>query len=529
MPNQKGSLKDRFRSWTLFLKYRISLWKKNRELKKKQKKREQELKKQQQLLASGKYYSKPKVIGLTIIGLFLGIFESKKSKEDQIARIEVKVKNLECDLEENGKSINIDAIDSIKKELTNIKIKNSLNKNIQIRIAECEKKVSNIESKQQLLSHKHISTNIDSSKKVDKYKTNYTNDNIKVKSKKGVYTPVLEIKVFNKEMKDYQKELNQINTKIKTTNDYNRLYELEFALRQLKSRFNDLLLKYNHLKELPGFDNLNNVLDIDTIDIYNLRYDEESLLSSIKLCNSYLNDIEEVKKNLLRKPKEKKQDIKVNVESDKKSKEKENKKTEKRIEKEISEVMIANKIILDKLANEQKNIMKFERSINKLSVKKRKRSIFYYTKNFVSSIMNFGLSLFPLSLFRNKFVGGLVSGIMINNSLKSVKRILNPEVEISYILYSSFEKELNSTQDYLNSINIVCNDSLGQIKAIRDELYLKYGSDLEYSNVLDDYLKDLSNIEMQILNQKTTVINMQQQVSYVKSQNKQKVKKMEWQ
>ena len=73
MPNQKGSLKDRLRSWQMFLRYKKEQRKKIRELKKKRKKEIKE----KQLLLTGKYYSKPKVFGLTILGLFLGLFEPK--------------------------------------------------------------------------------------------------------------------------------------------------------------------------------------------------------------------------------------------------------------------------------------------------------------------------------------------------------------------------------------------------------------------------------------------------------------------
>ena len=84
MPNQKGNLKDRLRSWNLFLKYKITMAKKKQADKKRKKKLEKEIKKNLQISASGKYYSKPKIVGLTITGLFLGVFESKSNKINKV-------------------------------------------------------------------------------------------------------------------------------------------------------------------------------------------------------------------------------------------------------------------------------------------------------------------------------------------------------------------------------------------------------------------------------------------------------------
>ena len=48
MPNQKGSLKDRIRSWNIFLRYKLKLKKEKRKLKK-------QYQRNIQLAASGKF------------------------------------------------------------------------------------------------------------------------------------------------------------------------------------------------------------------------------------------------------------------------------------------------------------------------------------------------------------------------------------------------------------------------------------------------------------------------------------------
>lgn len=527
---------DRLRSWNLFLKYKFKMLKKRREEKKYKKDKEKEIKKNLQVSASGKYYSKPKVFGLTIIGLFLGIFESKADKQEKIKKVENKVYILEKKIDVLSFEEQTNLTNSIEKEIFELKSKNQFNGEIKLRIKTCEKKLETIKmkkndvvSKQMYQQKENIETKNDESKeniKID----NKIGPNTLYNKRQGIYTPVLEIKVINKEIKDSHKKLKDINNKIITTTNYNSLYELEFSLKQLKIRFNDLLNRYSNLKELPGFSNLENILDIQDTDIYNLRFNESAINSRIQECNKYLNDIESKRSELLQKKDNKQEEEKIKEkksEKKKESKKKESKKKEeKKIDEKLLEIRLANRIVLDSIANEKRNIVKFQRSINKMTIKNKKRSVFYYTKNLLSSIINFGLSLFPFSLFKNKFIAGLTSGIMLNNSLRSVRRVLNPEIDTIYILYSDFEQQLNNTSDYLNNMDYLCNDSLNQINNIRNTVYMQYGNDIEYSNLLIGYLKYLDNIEEQVLSQQETILNLQQQVSITKVRNKQKVK--EW-
>lgn len=542
MPNQKGSLIDRLRSWRLFLKYKFKMAKKRKEEKIRKKNLEKELKKNVQINVSGKYYSKPKVFGLTIVGLFLGIFESKSSKQSKITKLEEKVTLLESRVEVLSLEEKNILTTTIEKEIVELKANNQFDGEIKSKIKACENRIKTVKAKEltreeQVKQPAHQKPKLETKLNISNQKKDLAvkKESVKVnknlsnlnRRKKGVYTPVLEIKVINKEIKDYDKKLKEINNKIKSTTDYNNLYELEFTIKQLKIRFNDLLNKYNNLKELPGFDNLENIIDIKDIDIFNLRFNANSIDLKIKECNAYLDSVEARRKEILNKKEDKVvKEKEIKKEEKSKEKKKEVKKEEKKVDQKILEINLANKIILDRLATEKRNIAKFNRSISKMGVKRKKRSIFYYTKNILSSVVNLSFSLFPISFFKNRFIGGLTSGIMINNSLRSIKRVLTPDVETVYILYSDFEKELNQTSDYLNNISYVCSDSLKQINEIRNTIYMQYGNDLEYSTVLEDYIKDLDNIESQILKERETIIDLEQQVQVTKIKNKQKIK--EW-
>lgn len=518
MPNQKGSLKDRLRSWGLYLKYKIQMKKKKKIENKYRKQMERDLKKKLQISASGKYYSKPKVVGLTIVGLLLGFFEKKSDKQESIMKIENKVKKLETKVDVLTFEQRIQLTNEIEDEIIKLKFRNQFNKSFKTQIPNYEIKLQKIKNYNDYKDHRKVEN-----ESTKKHQSIQIDENIRTKDN---YTPVLEVKVINKQIKEYQKKLQKINGVIKNTTDYNSLYELEFSIKQIKLKLNDLLIKYNNLRELPGFHNLENIINIEEIDHLDLRFNSSKINDQIKICNLYLDNIETIRKNILNKKEkngylkdEKKSNINLKQQEQKKVK-----KEDKKIDDKLLEVSLANKIILDSLSNERKKLAKFQHSISKMGVRQKKKNIFYYTKNILSSIINFSMSLFPFSFFKNKFIGGLVSGIIINNSLRSARKVLNPEMEIIYLLYNDFEKEISKTSDQLSSISYVCSDSLIQIREIRNSIYLQYGNDIEYSSLLGDYLKQLDNIEDKVLQHQQTICNLKQQVHITKEKNKQKIK-----
>ena len=200
MPNQKGSLKDRIRSWQLFLRYKKEQRKKLKELKKKQKKEIKE----KQLLSTGKYYSKPKVFGLTILGLFLGLFEPKT--KDKKTNIELEIINLELKL--NKKTIDIDdvkKIEQIDKELAQEKYF-ALGKNTK-KIDSYIKRVATLKEnikKEEIIEIIKFNTvkneqNQTSSQEIIKNDKEIQLD-VETKTSKKAYIPVLEVRELNKDL-----------------------------------------------------------------------------------------------------------------------------------------------------------------------------------------------------------------------------------------------------------------------------------------------------------------------------------------
>lgn len=522
MPNQKGSLKDRIRSWNIFLRYKLKLKKEKRRLKK-------QYQRNIQLKASGKYYSKPKVFYMSILGLFAGLFEKRKNyrKEESIDK---QIIALEQKVEKNDvKKEDILTLKVIEKSIGDL---SNNKKNSSADTIKYQNKINNIKNK---ITYKintgALTKDLANDVVLTKKEETLTNhDEVTISSSEEIkdpYVPILEIKTFNKDLKKYNKEIQQLNSKILNETNYNSLYEYEFSLKQLKIKLNNLLDKYNNLKNMPGFESIKDRVDVKDIDIYELRNDEKKIKQSIVLCEKALESIETKRIELLNAKKVKRKGASSSI---KKEAAKEEKKTEKKEEKkekpneEILEIMLANKIIQDNIAKEKKQIDKFNRSMSKLSKKRGKHGIFYYSKNIVSSIVGFGLGLFPLALFKNKILGLLTTNIMLNNSLRSVRRILNPEEQISYI---NLDEQLNTAAYQLNEIAFTCEDSLRQIENIRQTLYSNYGNDIEYQIEFQKYLDDLATIEQKILNEQEMVLSMNTQVEVTRKKTRQKIKVMD--
>lgn len=524
MPNQKGSLKDRIRSWQLFLRYKKEQRKKLRKLKKKQKKEIKE----KQLLLTEKYYSKPKVFGLTILGLFLGLFEPKT--KDKKINVELEIVNLELKLAKKTIDIeDVKKIEQIDKELVKEKYFSS-DKNIK----KIDTYIRRVEALKESIKKDEI-VEIIKSNTTKKEKKQIVNQEMvkndkeikldtETKISKQAYVPILEVKELNKELDSCYKKIKDIKLKTTKTEEYNDLFDYEFEIKQLKLKIENIIIKYESLKSLPGFKELENYIKIKDIDLYEIRKNDKKIKDKINLCNETLIQIEETKKKIIVEQKD------TSIVDKKTSKQEQNKKENKEKNKEIKkednnkllEITLANKIIYDSLIKEQRKVAKLERSLSKMTIKRRRPTVFYYTKNLISSIFYFTFGLFPIKLFQNKMLGGLVSGMMINNSLRSVRRILNPDVQITYI-YENLENEILTTSNYLSRMDFLLSDSVNQVKDIRQSILSKYGSDIEYQSSLASYIEELDKIQVKLEFEQEKILGLHQNLDNVYKKNKQKV------
>ena len=249
-------------------------------------------------------------------------------------------------------------------------------------------------------------------------------------------------------LKKTNTQIKTIEMKIDKVEQYNHFYDLENQLKYLKKQIELLKEKYKIVDNMP---NIN-------LDKYELKKIPKKIDELLQLIDKDLKLIESKKQEMLNK--------KEVTSKEEEPKKQPPKKTQIK-KQELDDAIKAQQIILNNIINQNKYfddyIKKLAKSTNK------KRTILTSLSNFASTIFNFTISLLPISIFKNKILGTLVSSIMINNSIKTMRKMLNPNLEINYQL---FIDDYIKSKDILYETYELCNDSLFELSLLKQELIL---------------------------------------------------------
>ena len=288
------------------------------------------------------------------------------------------------------------------------------------------------------------------------------------------------IKKTNKELKEIEEKVKEITMKVNSTTVYNNFYVLENKLRELAKKIDFIKQQYKELK-------------IDTVEEIYL-FDKKELAKSPKEIGVLIEKVTgtlkliDIKKEEIfyqKSQKEKHEEIAV-----KKSEEKKNK--EKKEVKQMDEALYAQELLLQNIVN-QNNL--FEDYMQKLNrSKNKKRTLFSSLFSFSKNVVNFSISLLPFSFFKNKIIGTFLSTIMINNSIKTMRKMANPELEINYEI---FDKAYFEGKNLIESSYYMCENSLNELAILKDELLLL---GVEKESIM--LLKQLEQLEYNIERQK---------------------------
>lgn len=292
------------------------------------------------------------------------------------------------------------------------------------------------------------------------------------------------IKNTNKELKEIASKTKEIEAKISTVKEYNHYHDLENDLKYLQNKLYLLKSNYRELK-----DKFSISIDLD-FDKYKLIKSDKSIDEIIKQIDTDLKLIEIKKKEILsqknvkqNKPKEAKKDEKKEIKKEK--------------IKEVDEFVKAQQHILNNIANQNKYLENYLKKLSKSTNKKQ--TIFSSLFNFSKTILNFTISLLPTTIFKNKLLGTLVSTMMINNSIKTMRKMVNPNLHINYEYF--LENYIDSKEIIANTYNI-CNNSLNEINLLKNELIL-LGATKEAKLLLEQIELIEDNIIRQMQNLKT--------------------------
>lgn len=282
------------------------------------------------------------------------------------------------------------------------------------------------------------------------------------------------IKTANKEIKDVTTKINEIEIKIPTIKQYNHYYDLENDLKYLRKRLEILKEQYEQIKDKI-------TIDIE-FDKYELYKNPKKINETLELIDKDLKLIENKKQELLTK-----KEIKLKEQKTQEKKQKQKKEQKKR---ELDDVIKAQQLVLNNIINQNKYFDEYMKKMLKSTNKKH--TILTSISNFSNIILNFTVSLLPISLFKNKLFGTLVSSIMINNSIKTMRRMLNPKLKINY---QFFIENYNDSKSILRDTYNMCINSLDELNELKNEL------SLYNSNKIEQLLFKIELIENNIKNQ----------------------------
>ena len=181
----------------------------------------------------------------------------------------------------------------------------------------------------------------------------------------------------------------------------------------------------------------------------------------------------------------------------------------KELKEQFDDVYLANKMIINNIIEERRIIQKISRKISSQTPVVRKRTVFTYAKKFTGSILNFGFSLLPFRYFCNRRLGTLVSSIMLNNSLRTTRKILTINTyQENYLLYNSIINEIKTNEDYISKTYDVCLNSLSQIQNIKEYLNVNYSMSMEYDAELLEFNRQLDSLSNTLLGQINSLQNI---------------------
>ena len=415
----------------------------------------------------------------------------------KIEKINLKLDDVIIGNKENIKSIKKE-IETIKKEI-DIPMTTESKNYFNSKIKELEIKTKFIESPNKItpIEAKVISESLEKNiKKINKPKkvnkelikqlpislvvTKELLSEKKEPTKNKIQTNVIKntnfIKEANKEIKDVTTKIKEIEIKIPNIKQYNHYYDLENDLKYLRKRLEILKEQYEQIKDKI-------TIDIE-LDKYELYKSPKKIVESLELIDNDLKLIENKKQELLTKKEIKPKEQKTQEKKQEQKQKKEQKK------QEVDDVIKAQQLVLNNIIKQNKYFDEYMKKMLKSTNKKH--TILTSLSNFSNIILNFTVSLLPISLFKNKLFGTLVSSIMINNSIKTMRRMLNPKLKINYQL---FIDNYNDSKSILRDTYDMCINSLDELNELKNEL------SLYNSNEIEQLLFKIELIENNIKNQ----------------------------
>lgn len=173
------------------------------------------------------------------------------------------------------------------------------------------------------------------------------------------------------------------------------------------------------------------------------------------------------------------------------------------------DIHLVESSIEENLSNTHKEIDKLKTIVNLTSPKIRKKTFYSGIVNFLNNTVTLSNTMFPIVLFKNQLVGFLTSSILINNRIRTIRKVITSKNKnLSYIEYRDIIKKLDSKIGCLTNIQTVLGDTLKQIEKLEYEIESEYQEDFEEYKETTDMYRKLDILKEQITPKKQEIDEM---------------------
>lgn len=334
-------------------------------------------------------------------------------------------------------------------------------------------------------------------------------DNSLKKEEKKVLD-IKKIEKLNNELKETKKQVDQIKIKLPEVVLKNELEDIKELIIKLEKKLKNDEFNNEDLKKLDQFLLLYNteelrILKVKVDEKLNKVIKETFKQDSITSNNVVIDALETKKKNDLLEEniKQTKKEIEKKAVSKEKKDETKEKKNSFNIEKKAEQLdndLIADLKTTTSIVNKQ--IMAMEYKANEiLKIRHNQPLFFIKIRHAVSNTLRLCAGISPFFFFRNKVVGGFTSSILLNNSIRSMRRSLTDDRRlISYIRTNGLELLIKEHSEIERRTKDMFDDSYKQLNFFKSDFIKKYGLYIDSNIELTNMMNEIYSIEEYIIN-----------------------------
>lgn len=298
-------------------------------------------------------------------------------------------------------------------------------------------------------------------------------------------------------------KFDELNNELKHAKTKKRVEEIEKQLLEIKRQIDLILEEYNDIKDgellklkidglekkFKQFEEINPNVDVkELLSPCYVKMDYYNELSNQRInCISSIDNIDN-RKNII----ESKELLLSNE------------------KKQLSDLNQINKRLSYQIEKNQNLLKEFDELINNINPKQ----IIEVQSKFLNTLMNrmkgmFGTFL-SVPLLKSKNLPLFMVGLYgFNSSIRSMRAVTNKNTNIKYIPSNDYTNKLLDYKNQFSFVEYMVNDSIRELKFLREEFVLNFGNYLDY-NTFTSHLTAIDEMENKLILQSKKIQKLKQ-------------------